>query len=101
MPRAVRSLFPGGIVSIPRQERGGTRGVHPFLKDDGFKVETEAARRDRAELVMSASFQVAQILQGQQNFDDGDRRLEGISGQVSQRSPELPTPSVPSLTRNS
>jgi len=39
-----------------------------FLKDEGFKVETDSARRDWAELVMSASFQTAQILQGQQNF---------------------------------
>ena len=40
-----------------------------FIKDEGFKVETEPALRDWAELVMSASFQVGQILQGQQtNF---------------------------------
>ena len=41
-----------------------------FVKNEGLKVETDEARRDQAELVMTATFQHAQILQGQQKFTE-------------------------------
>jgi alpha-2-macroglobulin len=67
--KAVRAAY---SVADSYRSRGKSaealEAFNRFLKGDGFKVETDAARHDWAELVMSASFQVAQILQGQQNF---------------------------------
>jgi tetratricopeptide (TPR) repeat protein len=48
-----------------------------FLKEDGFKIETDEARRDWAELAMTASFQVAAILQGQQKFAEAIAAWKG------------------------
>ena len=67
--KAVRAAY--SLADSYRSRGKSTEALEAFtqfLKEDGFKVETEAARRDWAELVMSASFQVGQILQGQQNF---------------------------------
>ena len=49
----------------------------PFLKEEGFKVETDEARRDWAELAMTASFQVGEILQGQQKFAEAIAAWKG------------------------
>ncbi len=48
-----------------------------FLKEEGFKVETDQARRDWAELAMTASFQVGEILQGQQKFAEAIAAWKG------------------------
>ena len=48
-----------------------------FLKEDGFKVETDQARRDWAELAMTASFHVGEILQGQQKFAEAIAAWKG------------------------
>ena len=41
-----------------------------FLKEEGFKAESDEAKRTFAQLSMSATFQIALILQGQQKFDE-------------------------------
>jgi tetratricopeptide (TPR) repeat protein len=48
-----------------------------FLKQESFKVENEKARRDWAELVMTATFHVGSILQGQQKFSDAIAAWKG------------------------
>ena len=48
-----------------------------FLKEDGFRITTDEARRDWAELSMKASFQVAQVLQGQQRFAEAIAAWKG------------------------
>ena len=90
-PRAVRASF---LLGESYRARGkSTEALNAyttFLKEDGFKVETDLARRDWARLAMTASFHVGEIFsRGQQeNSPRPHRSLEGISGQVSQRSPE-------------
>ncbi len=51
--------------------------LHAFLKEEGFKVETDPARHDWAELAMTASFQVGEILQGQQKFAEAIAAWKG------------------------
>ena len=66
-----------GTAYLARGKSRGTRGVQPFLKEEGFQAETDEARRDRAELAMDAPFQVGQILQGQQKFDEAIAAWKG------------------------
>src|SRR5262249_50870723 len=48
-----------------------------FLKEEGFQVGSDEARRDWAELAMTGSFQVGQILQGQQKFPEAIAAWKG------------------------
>ena len=48
-----------------------------FLKEDGFRAETDDAKRDLADLAMTATFQVGQILQGQKKFDEAIAAWKG------------------------
>ena len=52
-----------------------------FLKEEGFKVETDQARRDWAELAMAASFHVGEILQGQEKFAEAIAAWKGYLAQ--------------------
>src|SRR5690606_3033618 len=48
-----------------------------FLKGEGYRAETDDAKDDLARLSMTATFQVGQILQGQQKFDEAIAAWEG------------------------
>ena len=77
-PQAVRAAF---LLGESYRARGkSTEALDAyitFLKEDGFKVETDQARRDWAELAMTASFHVGEILQGQQKFAEAIAAWKG------------------------
>ncbi|MFO0952539.1 MAG: tetratricopeptide repeat protein [Isosphaeraceae bacterium] len=50
---------------------------HAFLKGEGFKAETDEARRNASELTMTAAYTVALVLQGQQKFDEAIAAWKG------------------------
>jgi TolA-binding protein len=86
-PRAVRADYEIGATYLARGKSDlALAALSRFLKDDGFKVETGQARRDQAELAMTATFQYAQILQGQQKFNEA----------IAPRSPWRTSPTRPS-----
>jgi tetratricopeptide (TPR) repeat protein len=68
-----------------------------FLKGDGFRVETDQARRDQAELAMPATFQYAQILQGQQKFNEAIAAWKGYLANFP-NGPQSAMPSAPFST---
>jgi tetratricopeptide (TPR) repeat protein len=77
-PKAVRAAYSIGAGDLARGK--GTEALDAFtrfLKEEGFKVESDEARRDWAELSMSASFQVGQILQGQRRFTEAIAAWKG------------------------
>ncbi len=77
-PRAVRAAYEIGASYLARGKSDlALAAFSRFLKDDGFKVETDQARRDQAELAMTATFQYAQILQGQQKFHEAIAAWKG------------------------
>src|SRR5271157_2338848 len=77
-PRAVRAAYQIGATYLARGKSDlALAALSRFLKDDGFKVETDQARRDQAELAMTATFQYAQILQGQQKFNEAIAAWKG------------------------
>jgi len=69
-PEAARAAYEIGASYLARgQGEPAIEALTAFLKGDGYKVETDEARRDLADLSMTASFQVARTLQGQGKFD--------------------------------
>jgi TolA-binding protein len=76
--KAVRAAF---WIGESYRERGKSSealdAYTEFLKESGFKVETELARRDWAEHAMAASFHVGEILQGQQRFAEAIAAWKG------------------------
>jgi tetratricopeptide (TPR) repeat protein len=77
-PRAVREAF---AIAAAYQARGKhTQALDAylrFLKEEGFKIETDDARRDWAALSMTASYRVGVILQGQQKFAEAIAAWKG------------------------
>ena len=77
-PRAVRAAF---LLGESYRARGKSSDALDaflqFLKEDGFRIETDVARRDWSELVMTASFHVGTILQGQQKFAEAIAAWKG------------------------
>ena len=77
-PKAVRAAF---LIGESYRARGKSSEALDayirFLKEEGFKVETDPARRDWAELAMTASFHVGGILQGQQKFAEAIAAWKG------------------------
>jgi tetratricopeptide (TPR) repeat protein len=68
-PRAVRAAFEIGAAYQARgKDTQALDAFTRFLKEDGFKVDADEARRSWAELSMTASFQVGRLLLGQQQF---------------------------------
>jgi tetratricopeptide (TPR) repeat protein len=68
-PRAVRAAYSLGASYLARGKSSEALDAFTrFLKGEGFRAETPEARADLAELTMTASFQVGQILQGQAKF---------------------------------
>jgi alpha-2-macroglobulin len=81
-PRAVRAAF---LVAESYRARGKSAealdAYYEFLKVAGFKIESDPARRDWAELARSASFHVGEILQGQQRFAEAVAAWKGYLAQ--------------------
>ncbi len=76
--KAVRGAYEIGVSYLARGKSDQALAAFSrFLKGEGFKVESDLARRDRAELVMTASFQYGQILQGQERFDEAIAAWKG------------------------
>ncbi len=68
-PKAVRACYSIGAAYLHRgKATEAYNAFERFLREEGFRIETDEARRDWSELSMDASFQVARILQGQQRF---------------------------------
>ena len=77
-PQAVRAAFLLGESYRARGKSTEALDAYTrFLKEEGFKVETDQARRDWAELAMTASFHVGEILQGQQKFAEAIAAWKG------------------------
>ena len=77
-PKAVRAAHDIGAAYLSRGK--GTEAfdaLNRFLREDGFRLESEEARRDWAELSMSASFELGRILQGQQRFAEAIAAWKG------------------------
>jgi alpha-2-macroglobulin len=70
-PGAVRAAFEIAAAYLARgKDTQALDAFTRFLKEEGFRLESDQARRDWAELSMTASFQVGRILLGQQRFDE-------------------------------
>ena len=68
-PKAVRASFEIGQSYLHRnQGEAAIEAFQSFLKGDGYRAESDEARRDLADLAMTATFLVARTLQGQGKF---------------------------------
>jgi uncharacterized protein YfaS (alpha-2-macroglobulin family)/tetratricopeptide (TPR) repeat protein len=77
-PRAVRAAYEIGASYLARGKSDeALAALSRFIKADGFKAESDAAKRDFAELVMVATFQHAQVLQGQGKFAEAITAWKG------------------------
>jgi alpha-2-macroglobulin len=77
-PKAVRAAYTIGAAELARGKAiEAFDALNRFLKEDGFKIDTDEARRDWAELSMTASFQVGQVLQGQRRFAEAIAAWQG------------------------
>ena len=69
-PRAPRAAFEIGAAYLHRgRGEPAIEALTAFLKGDGYRVATDEARREVADLTMTATFRVAQTLQSQGRFD--------------------------------
>ena len=70
-PKAVRAAFDIGLAhAVHGRLDESIAAFKEFLKGDSYKVETDDARRDRAELRMTATFQIAGLLQAGQKYQE-------------------------------
>ena len=70
-PWAVRASYQVGASYLARGKSDrALAALNAFLAGKEYRAETDEARRDLASLAMTATYQVAQILQGQQEFDE-------------------------------
>jgi len=77
-PKSVRAAFSIGESYRARgKSTEALEAFTQFLKQDGFQVETDLARRDWAELSMTASYRAGEILQGQQKFAEAIAAWKG------------------------
>ncbi len=77
-PRAVRASFEIGESYLARNRaEEAVEAFRAFLKGDGYRAETDEARRDLADLSMTATYLVARTLQGQGKFDDAIAGYQG------------------------
>ncbi len=77
-PRAVQAAFEiGSAYQVRGKDNQALDAFTRFLKEEGFKIETDEARRDWASLSMAASYRVGAILQGQQKFAEAIAAWKG------------------------
>jgi tetratricopeptide (TPR) repeat protein len=76
--KAVRAAYSIGASYLARGKGSEALDAwNRFLKEEGFRSETDEARRDWAELAMTATFQVGRILQGQGKFAEAIAAWKG------------------------
>ncbi len=77
-PRTVRASYEIGESYLNRnQGEAAIEALKSFLKGDGYRAETAEAKRDLSEVSMTATFQIAQTLQGQGRFADAITAYQG------------------------
>ncbi|WP_165243823.1 MG2 domain-containing protein [Paludisphaera soli] len=77
-PRAVRAAFDVGESQRARGKSDAALAAFAsFLNGEGFKAESEEARKDLAELSMTATYLSGEILLGQGRFDEAVAAWEG------------------------
>ena len=77
-PWAVRADYQIGASYLARgKSEQAIEALTAFLKGDGYRAETDEARRDLATLAMTATFQIAQILQSQAKHSEAITAFEG------------------------
>ncbi len=77
-PKAVRASFEIGESYLHRnQGEAAIEAFRSFLKGDGYKAESDEAKRELADLSMTATFEVARTLQGQGKFDEAIAAYKG------------------------
>ncbi|WP_406697489.1 MG2 domain-containing protein [Singulisphaera sp. Ch08] len=70
-PLAVEAAYQVGASYLARGKGQEALGaLKAFLNEEGYRAETDEAKRDLARLLMSATYQVGQVLQGQEKFDE-------------------------------
>ncbi|MGE3819108.1 MAG: MG2 domain-containing protein, partial [Isosphaeraceae bacterium] len=70
-PLAVKAAYQIGASALARgKSERALSAFGRFLGDEGFRAESDEAKRDLAELTMTATYQVGEILQGQRKFDE-------------------------------
>jgi uncharacterized protein YfaS (alpha-2-macroglobulin family)/TolA-binding protein len=75
---AVRASYEIGASYLARGESDqALAALKDFLAGKDYRAETDEAKRDLASLSMTATYQTAQILQGQQKFDDAIAAWQG------------------------
>lgn len=68
-PLSVKAAYQIGQAYLARgRSHEALATLNAFLEGKGFRAETEAARKDLADLSMAATFLVGQVLQGQGRF---------------------------------
>jgi len=77
-PLAVKAAYQIGQAYLARgKSEEALEAFSGFLKDEGFRAETDEAKRDLADLSMTATFQVGRVLQGQKKFDEAIAAWKG------------------------
>ncbi len=80
-PEAARAAFEVGESYLSRnQGEAAIEAFRAFLKGDSFRAVTDEARRELADLSMTASFLVARTLQGQGKFAEAIAAYQGYLG---------------------
>ncbi|WP_193378437.1 MG2 domain-containing protein, partial [Singulisphaera acidiphila] len=68
---AVEAAYQVGASYLARGKgQEALDSLKAFLNEEGYRAETDEAKRDLARLLMTATYQVGQVLQGQEKFDE-------------------------------
>lgn len=77
-PRAVRAAFEiGQSNAIAGKADAALAAFGRFLKGEGYQIETDEARKEAAELAMTATYLSGQLLLGQEKFDEAVAAWQG------------------------
>lgn len=70
-PLAVEAAYQVGASYLARGKgQEALDAFKAFLNEEGYRAETDEAKRDLARLLMTATYQVGLVLQGQEKFDE-------------------------------
>nr|WP_303652759.1 MG2 domain-containing protein [Paludisphaera mucosa] len=77
-PRAVRAAFDVGLSYVARGRGDAALAAFGrFLKGEGYKADSDEARKDLAELSMTATFLTGRLLLDQQKFAEAAQAWQG------------------------
>jgi TolA-binding protein len=71
----------GGSYLARGKSQDALNAFTAFLKGQGFQAESDEAKKDLATLAMAATFQVGQVLQGQERFAEAIAAFKGYLAQ--------------------